>query len=142
MNATEAVDNNLYLVEQMITLSKRIRDYREIKLKLCQQLNSLPKYVVRSGNPHNLEKELVTNSIRDYSVLTNYIQVQIEDICKNLKGFPKNAEPVNYISSNDVSYGYVVACNGTNPIVTISLKSGKVSNYEATEANDKIEDKD
>ena len=102
--------NNRLAINQMIRLSNQIRLSKEARCKL-NVLNDNTKYIINKG-VHAESKVCLNNATLALLKLEVEMKNVVQCLCENLIGFDSNiSEPINYISSSDITNKLVELCS-------------------------------
>lgn len=125
--------NNKVILQQMIRLSRIIKESREARAKL-NAIQSQTEYFIVEGNQSSFIKEQVRSSITNCLYTEQYLRLSVSNACKCLDGFDaKKMEPIDYISSSDVKNKFVDICLGKKVVATIDLTTGKIESINIPE---------
>lgn len=133
--------DNRIILQQMIRLSRIIKDSREARAKL-NAIQSQTDYFIVTGNGSDLIKNKVNDSMMNSLYVEQYLRSSVSEACKYLDGFDASKmEPIDYISSSDVKNKFVDICLGKKIVATINLTTGKIESINTPEYKTKAEDK-
>lgn len=133
--------DNRIILQQMIRLSRIIKDSREARAKL-NAIQSQTDYFIVTGNGSDLIKNRVNDSMMNSLYVEQYLRSSVSEACKYLDGFDASKmEPIDYISSSDVKNKFVDICLGKKIVATINLTTGKIESINTPEYKTKAENK-
>ncbi len=118
--------NNKSILQQMIRLSRIIKDSREARAKLSS-IQSQTEYFIVEGNQSTFIRDQANSSINNCLYVEQYLRSSVSNACKCLDGFDASKmEPIDYISSNDVKNKFVDICLGKKVVASINLTTGEI----------------
>jgi len=127
--------NNKIILQQMIRLSRIIKDSREARAKL-NSIQAQTEYFIVEGNQSTFIRDQANSSIGNCLYTEKYLRLSVSNACKCLDGFNASImEPVDYISSSDVKNKFVDICKGKSIVATINLTSGEITLLKPKHSN-------
>lgn len=119
-------NKNISTLNSMIRLSRIIRNFKNARRELNQVIVQTEYFIIQGESSNTLEVK-TKQSIDNTLYLEQYLRSSVGYLCKCLDGFDSGKmDPIDYISTTDVTDGIVDICRGGKVVANINLSSGKI----------------
>ena len=95
---------NVVMLRQMKVFSQKITHLRNARLNLLAAVDTSAHnapYVIKCGNSESFLSDSIKQMVGKSIEVENYLKVSVRTLCRFIDDFPKEAIPVDFISTSE-----------------------------------------